>query len=165
MSKSMPEWAKPGERVIMEPGGYGGYGRRRTFRRAIVTRVTKTSVFVVPGSVIPDDPAEVKRQERRFVECYFPDGDRLEAYGSRGGVVFHRSSYLWNPDAEAIKQALEVAAWEDTLDNVARAARAVADVFERDHREDESEDRRAALETLHKALGRYGNGKAPGFLR
>lgn len=112
-SKALPSWATVGAKVLLERGGYRS---ERVFYDYVVTRVTKTSVFVQPAG---------GGMERRFVEMhYLREDDRLREYGARDG--WSPSTYIWNPDAPAIVEAKKAALTRGYELRLAQAAEELA---------------------------------------
>jgi hypothetical protein len=111
----IPAWAsKPGTTVILEAGGTR---RDRIFYNVTITRVTKTSVFVLAGR---------DGRERRFVNTgWNNDDERMSEYGQRDS--WSPSAYIWNPEYDGIKNAIEKARVRVLELALAKAARDLAD--------------------------------------
>lgn len=112
----IPAWAsKPGTTVILEAGGYRA---DRQFYTVKVSRVTKTSVFVIGTGD--------RARERRFVNTgWNNDDERMVEYGARNG--WHPSAYIWNPSYDGIQGAIEKARVRTLELAMARAARELED--------------------------------------
>lgn len=93
----LPDWAVVGAEVWLEPHTYGRYS---TYKKATITRVTKTSVF------IKQDGSD---HERRFVNTrwnvYGATERRMEEYGTRSDHWSH-PAYLHAGKSDIVAQGL-----------------------------------------------------------
>jgi hypothetical protein len=126
-TKPIPEWAsKPGTVLVMEPGGWG---RDRHFINVEITRVTKASVFVKvagPNGVLSGGAT----RERRFVpSSWSNDTERMVEYGQ--STAWGPSTYIWNPEYEGIKDAIERGRVRALELKVAKAAKNLAEEIDR----------------------------------
>lgn len=138
-NKELPEWAKAGATVWLNPHSYSPTSR---YRRGTVTRVTKTSVFA------KQDGSET---ERRFVAMggsWFGDETVLEEYGSRGERWSH-GTYLFAEDSAVVKRGIRQS---NIADAYARAVNVMSDFTARTPADSRSAAARKSIAALEAYL-------------
>jgi hypothetical protein len=144
-TKPIPQWAtKPGTTVLFEAGR--SY-QDRVFAEAVITRVTKASVFVKVGT---------SDRERRFVpSSWNNDADRMWEYGQRDS--WSPAAFIWNPRADHVIKTMEYNRVQALKDAVAKAATNLAE--EMNGRVRSGEHIPSAIAELRLALDAYEAGK------
>lgn len=137
MAQDIPDWATVGATAYVRPYTYG---RTSVYREAVITRVTKASVFV-----------KVKNAtyEQRFVPVrgsWFKDEKVMEEYGQRSG--WSHPAYLFAADSETVSRGLVAST---ILEAYTKAVRVLADFTANNP----TEDRKLSAEKGIAALQSY----------
>lgn len=139
--RALPEWATVGATAWLAPNDYS---RQNKFCKVTITRVTKTSIFVVTNTH--------STGERRFVDSGYSNWggnpERVfQEYGNKGDA-WHRPAYLYGADSIVVASGLAASQRDEAYYAATRAVEAFTT-------QNPQVSRKASAEASIKALTAY----------